>query len=161
DVLGPPRWCARFEEDGAISADRHRTTIPKRLHCLPARLWRSRVSDPRPAWLRLAVLALASIALLSAGCVQSPEATTKKAEEVAEQYLKDGKANEAIIELKTALQVDKDFVPALHALGRAYSVKLWHADAARELSRAQTLAPDSQAIASDLGRALVELGAWK
>ena len=107
-----------------------------------------------------ATLIVLAVVLALSACSQSPAVKKQKALERAEQYLKDGKPNEAIIELRNALQVDKDFVPALYALGRAYSAKAWYADAARELSRAQTLAPDSVPVAAQLGRALVELGAW-
>lgn len=102
----------------------------------------------------MVALALASVA----ACSQSPEVRKQKAVERAETYLKDGKANEAIIELRNALQIDKDYVPALHALGRAYVAKAWYGDAIRELGRAQKVSPDSLTIAIDLGRALVEAG---
>ncbi len=99
--------------------------------------------------------------LLSVSCAQGPDATKQAALERADEYLSQGKPNEAIIELKNALQIDKDFGPALHALGRAYATKASYRDALSELSRAQTLAPDSVAIAVDLGRVLVEVGFWK
>ena len=102
------------------------------------------------------VLALAS----AAACTQSPEAKKQKAVERAEVYLKDGKANEAIIELRNALQIDKGYVPALHALGRAYAAKAWYGDAIRELSGAQKGAPDSVPIAIELGRAFIESGSF-
>src|SRR5512132_3940488 len=108
------------------------------------------------------LLAVLVIALASAtGCSQSPEVKKQKAVERAEAYLKDGKANEAIIEVRNALQIDKDYVPALRALARAYATKAWYADAARELGRAQTLMPDSLEIAGELGRMQVEIGLWK
>jgi tetratricopeptide (TPR) repeat protein len=94
-------------------------------------------------------------------CTQSPEARKQKAVDRAESYLKDGKANEAIIELRNALQIDKDYVPALRALGRAYASKFWHGDAARELARAQTLAPNDTDITIELARSQAELGLWK
>src|SRR4029450_1248728 len=53
------------------------------------------------------------------------------------------------------------FVPAAQGLGRAYAAKSWNGDAVRELQRAQQLSPDSLSIAVDLGRALVQAGAWK
>jgi tetratricopeptide (TPR) repeat protein len=102
------------------------------------------------------VLALALAGAVA--CTQSPEAKKQKAVERAESFLKEGKANEAIIELRNALQIDKDYVPALRALGRAYAAKAWYGDAIRELSRAQKGAPDSVPIAIDLGRAQVESG---
>ena len=105
------------------------------------------------------LIVLAAVLTLGA-CGQSPEVKKQKALERAEQYLKDGKPNEAVIELRNALQIDKDFAPALLALGRAYAAKAWYADAARELGRAQTLLPDSVPVAVELGRVLVDLGAW-
>jgi tetratricopeptide (TPR) repeat protein len=109
----------------------------------------------------LAILSLAVVVAGAGACTQSPEARKQKAVDRAESYLKDGKANEAIIELRNALQIDKDYVPALRALGRAYASKFWHADAARELVRAQTLAPNDTDITIELARAQAELGLWK
>src|SRR5262245_6499301 len=109
----------------------------------------------------LAIVALALVVVATGACTQSPEARKQKAVDRAESYLKDGKANEAIIELRNALQIDKDYVPALRALGHAYVAKSWHADAARELARAQTLAPDNTDIAVELGRAQAELAQWR
>ncbi len=108
---------------------------------------------------RAAALALVSlIATLAGACAQSPEVKKQTAVERAEEHLKNRKANEAVIELRNALQIDRDFVPALHALGRAYLAKSWYTDAARELERANRLAPDSLAIAGDYSRALLESG---
>jgi len=104
---------------------------------------------------------LVFLLLAGAACTQSPEVRKQRALQRGEQYLREGKANEAIVELRNALQVDPDFVPALHALGRAYATKSWYGDALRELVRAQGVAPDSLPVAADLGRALVEVGAWK
>src|SRR5438034_8569018 len=110
---------------------------------------------------RLAVLALVAVSLTSlAACASTPEAKKKRALERAAQYEKDGKLNEAILELRTALTIDQDFVPALQALARAYSAKAWYADAARELTRARKLDPQSIPIQADLGRALVDAGAF-
>ncbi|HKZ05031.1 MAG TPA: tetratricopeptide repeat protein [Methylomirabilota bacterium] len=107
------------------------------------------------------IVAACVLGLVVAGagaCTQSPEVRKQKAVERAEGYLKEGKANEAIIELRNALQIDKDYVPALHALGRAYMAKGWYGDAIRELGRAQKVAPDSMPVAQDLGRSMVEAG---
>src|SRR5262245_61298449 len=111
---------------------------------------------------RLGLLLLAGLFLVaSAACGQSPETKKQKALERGEHYLKDGKLNEAIIEFRTALQVDQDFVPAAQGLGRAYAAKSWNGDAVREFQRAQKLSPDSLSLAIDLGRALVQTGSWK
>lgn len=128
---------------------RRRSSLP-----LPPRL---RFLASRPAH-RMAMLGL--FALVLAACAQSPEAQKQKALERGERYLRNGQYNEAIIELRTALQVDPDFVPALHALGRAYEGRSWFFDAWRELTRAQKLAPGSLPIAVDLGKVLLEFGAW-
>jgi len=109
-----------------------------------------------------AVLLMVALALvLGAACGQSPEAKKQKALARGEQYLKDGKVDEAVIEFRTALQVDENFVPAVQGLGRAYAAKSWYGDAAREFQRAKKLSPDSLPIAVDFGRALVQIGAWK
>src|SRR5262245_1246431 len=105
----------------------------------------------------VAVIALA----LAAACTQSPEVRKQKAIERAEQYLKEGKPNEAVIELRNALQIDSEFVPALVALGRAYAAKGWHADAARELLRAAKLAPNDTSIALMAARELLDVGALR
>ncbi|HEV8226042.1 MAG TPA: tetratricopeptide repeat protein [Methylomirabilota bacterium] len=107
---------------------------------------------------RMTILGL--FVLMLAACAQSPEAQKQKALERGETYLRKGQYNEAIIEFRNALQVDPEFVPALHALGRAYEGRSWFFDAWRELTRAQKLAPDSVPIAVDLGKVLLEFGAW-
>ena len=110
---------------------------------------------------QLRILLVIGLALITGvACGQSPEAKKQKALARGEQYLKDGKLNEAVIELRTALQVDQNYVPAVHALGRAYVAKSWYGDAARELQRAQKLAPDSVPIAADYGRVLIQGRAW-
>ena len=108
-----------------------------------------------------AVLVLALALAGAVACTQSPEAKKQKAVERAEVYLKDGKANEAVIELRNALQIDKDYVPALRALARAYAAKAWYGDAIRELGRAKQLNPDSLPIALELGRAYTESGLFR
>jgi len=86
------------------------------------------------------VLLLTGLALLAGtGCNQSPEVKKQKALQRGEQYLKNGKANEAIIEFRNALQIDQNFLPAVQGLGRAYAAKSWNADAFREFQRAQKL----------------------
>lgn len=107
-----------------------------------------------------AVIMVGLALLVVAGCSESPSAKKQKALERGERYLSEGKANEAVIELRNALQVDPDFVPALHALGRAYMAKVWYADALRELERAQKLAPDSQPVTLAIGRAYLETGVF-
>ena len=116
------------------------------------------IGPSRPRFRLLVLLAMVAGVAAFSGCTQSPEVKKQKAVARAEAFLKSGKANEAIIELRNALQVDKDYVPALHALGRAYMAKAWYGDAVRELSRAQKAAPDQLPIAIDLGRASVESG---
>ena len=109
-----------------------------------------------------AVLLVIGLALVTGlACSPSPEAKKQKAADRGEQYLKDGKINEAIIEFRTALEVDQNFVPAAQGLGRAYAAKSWNGDAVREFQRAQKLSPDSLSVAIDLGRVLLQVGAWK
>src|SRR5215470_16789600 len=101
------------------------------------------------------------VLVASLGCGQSPEGKKQGALTRGEKYLKEGKANEAIIEFRSALQVDPNFVPAIQGLGRAYAAKSWNGDALREFQRAQKLTPDSLSLAADLGHVAVEVGAWK
>ena len=74
-------------------------------------------------------------------------------------YHADGKYNEAIIQLKNALQIDPKFGPALHALGRAYRAKSWGADALRELQRAVEIQPGNLEAHADLAQAYLDLEA--
>ena len=107
-----------------------------------------------------AVLMVGLALLVAAGCSESPATKKQKALERGERYLAEGKANEAVIELRNALQVDPDFVPALQALGRAYVAKSWYADALREFERAQKLAPDSLPVTLAIGRVYLETGVF-
>src|ERR1700730_13631826 len=110
----------------------------------------------------LGILLMIGLVLVTGvACGQSPEVKKQGALTRGEKYLKDGKANEAIIEFRNALQIDQNFVPAVQGLGRAYAAKSWNADALREFQRAQKLSPDSLSLAIDLGRALLQVGAWK
>ncbi len=104
--------------------------------------------------------ALVLLVLLIAACGQSAEVRRQAAMERGDRFLQQRKVNEAIIEYQNALKADDKHVPALHALGRAYTQKYWMFDAARELGRAHKLAEDSLPISIDYGRALVEVGAW-
>src|SRR5438552_7140271 len=110
------------------------------------------------AWGILLIVGLALVAAVS--CAQTPEAKKQGALTRGEKYMKDGKANEAIIEFRNALQIDQNFVPAIQGLGRAYAAKSWYRDALREFQRAQKSAPDSLSLAADVGRSSVEVGAW-
>jgi tetratricopeptide (TPR) repeat protein len=107
-----------------------------------------------------ATLIVGLMLAVAVGCADSPAVKKQKALSRGEQYLKEEKPNEAIIELKNALQVDPDFVPALHALGRAYAAKFWYGDALRELHRAQRLAPDSVPVMVTISRTLLDAGAF-
>src|SRR6202158_3720732 len=110
----------------------------------------------------LGILLVVGLALLAGvACGQTPEAKKQGALTRGEKYLKEGKANEAIIEFRNALQIDQNFVPAIQGLGRAYAAKSWNGDALREFQRAQKLTPDSLSLAADLGRVLVQIGAWQ
>src|SRR5262245_31020428 len=112
----------------------------------------------RPAVLLLLVTATF---LAVAACAQSPDVKRQKAFSRAEQFFKDRRYNEAIIEYQNVLQVDRNYVPALVALGRTYARKYWFLDASRELGLARKLAPDSIDIAVEYGRALIEVGDWE
>ena len=106
----------------------------------------------------LAILLLA--ALGAAACAQDPSIKQQRALERGHAYLAQEKYNEAIIELKNALQIDPMSGVALHALGRAYMGKAWYADALRELQRAVELRPDFAPARIELGRVYLEFEAW-
>ena len=111
-------------------------------------------------WLRRFIAGLVGAALLAA-CSPSPEVTKRQALDRGTRYLAQGKPNEAVVELRTALQVDPTFFPALHALGRAYIAKAWYADALRELTRALKVDPSSVPARIDLGRVWLALEGWE
>src|SRR5437016_269455 len=103
---------------------------------------------------------LVCVTASAVGCAQSPAAKKQKYLEKGAKYYTDGKYNEAVVELKNALQIDPKFVPALIVLGRAYRAKSWNADAARELGRAVELDPSSTEARVDLGQAFLNLESW-
>ena len=119
---------------------------------------RARRSCAHHGALWLALIALLTLTVVA--CSLTSDEKKQKALERGERYAKQAKFNEAIIEFRNALQIDPQFAPVLHGLGRAYAAKSWFGDAWRELTRAQTLLPDSVPVAVDVGKVLLELGAW-
>src|SRR5262245_40535074 len=111
--------------------------------------------------MRRLVLHLLVALFVCAACTQDPAVKKQRAYERGVEFLSKGKYNEAIIELKNALQIDPKFVPALHTLGRAYMAKSWFADALRELQRGSEAVPGNTELRADLGRVFLELEAWK
>ena len=93
------------------------------------------------------------IALLLGACAQDPNVKKQQYLERGLAYQKEAKYNEAILQLKNALQIDPKFAPALHAIGRAYRAKSWSVDAMRELQRAVELEPDNLEARADLAQA--------
>ena len=100
------------------------------------------------------------IALLAGACTQDPNVKKQQYLQRGIAYQAEGKYNEAIIQLKNALQIDPKFAPALHAIGRAYRAKSWSVDALRELHRAVELEPDNVAARVDLGQVYLDLEGW-
>src|SRR3990172_7463589 len=100
------------------------------------------------------------IPLIAAACSEAPAVRKQKSLERGLAYQAAGKHSEAVIELRNALQVDPDFVPALHALGAAYRGKSFHGDALRELQRALRLQPDSLPARAELGQVFLAVEAW-
>ncbi len=72
-----------------------------------------RCSNTNRATCRLSLVALVALVTLlgSAACSQDPGVRKQKALERSEQYLKDNRVNEAIIELRNALQIDPELAP--------------------------------------------------
>jgi tetratricopeptide (TPR) repeat protein len=105
-------------------------------------------------------IALVVIALVVGACSQDPNVKKQQYLEQGIKYQAEGKFNEAVIQLKNALQIDPKFAPALHALGRAYRAKAWTLDALRELQRAVELEPTNVAARADLAQTYLDLEAW-
>jgi hypothetical protein len=53
-----------------------------------------------------------------------------------------GNSTRRLVEFRTVLEVDQNFVPTTQGLGRAYAAKSWNGDAVREFQRAQKLSRD-------------------
>src|SRR4029453_11088508 len=94
--------------------------------------------------------------LLVGGCAQDPNIKKQQYLERGTKFLADGNYNEAVIELKNALQIDPKFAPALQAIGRAYRAKSWYGDAVKELQRAVELAPDNLGARVDLAQVYLD-----
>ena len=112
-------------------------------------------------WKLSALAAAGCLALLIGGCTRDPAVLKQRHFEKAQTYYSQGQYNEAIIELKNALQIDPKFSAAAHLIGRAYAAKAWHLDAVQELRRAVELEPDNLEAHIDLGRAYVAIEAWE
>ena len=89
------------------------------------------------------LLVLASCVFLTLmGCSQDPEAKRAKYFGRGQQYVAQGKPDEAIIEFRNAIQVAPQFAEAHNALGRAYRQKGWIFDARAAFERAIEIRPD-------------------
>ena len=88
----------------------------------------------RAPWARTVTLVVLVLAGFIA-CSSDPATVKARYLERGTKYLADNKYNEAIIEFRNALQVDANYTPALHALGRAYRGKSWSMDALRVFQR--------------------------
>jgi Flp pilus assembly protein TadD len=93
-------------------------------------------------------------------CAQDPEVKKQSYLDRGKAHYASGKYNEAIIELKNALQIDPKFTLALYHLGLSYKEKGWLVDAARELQKVATLTPDWLDGRAALGSVYVEMEAW-
>src|SRR5205823_10500983 len=111
-------------------------------------------------WKLLAFITAGCLGLLASGCTRDPAVAKQRHLEKAQAYYAKKQYNEAIIEVKNALQIDPKFAPAVHLIGRAYAAKAWHLDAMRELGRAVELQPDNIAARVDLGRSYIKLEGW-
>src|SRR5687767_16023327 len=109
---------------------------------------------------RAALLLCIVASVTGAGCSQDPDVKKRQYLERGIAYHAEGKYNEAIIQLKNALQIDPKFGPASHALGRAYRAKSWSADALRELQRAVEIQPDNLEVRADLAQTYLDFDAW-
>src|SRR5882724_5522931 len=94
-------------------------------------------------WTLSVLVAAGCMALLVGACTRDPAIAKQSHLQKARAYYAKSQYNEAIIELKNALQIDPKFSPAVHLIGRAYTAKAWYLDATRELRRAVELDPDN------------------
>src|SRR4026209_2000044 len=98
------------------------------------------------------LILLVALSLVLSACTQDPATKKQQHLDRGVKHLDAGRYTEAVIELKTARSIDPGFVPALHALGRAYYAKAWYLDARRELQRAIDLHPSSTPPRTPTGR---------
>src|SRR5262249_22010038 len=118
------------------------------------------LDDMTVTWKLSALSVAACLVLVASGCTRDPAIAKQRHLSTARDYYPKSQYNEAIIELKNALQIDPKFVPAVHLIGRAYAAKAWHLDAVRELRHAVDLAPEDVEARVDLARAYVKIEAW-
>src|SRR5213593_1838625 len=95
----------------------------------------------------MTLLTVLAGALLLSGCAGDPAAKKQRYYTRGAEYLAAGKYNEAIIEFRSALQVDSDFAEGHHQLGLTYRRKGWVLDARLELEKAASLNPGDPALA--------------
>ena len=112
-------------------------------------------------WTLSALFAAGCVALIVAACTRDPAILKQRHLEKAQAYYAKSQYNEAIIELKNALQVDPKFSPAgaphgpcVHRQGMAPRCRA-------ELRRAVELEPNNLEAHIDLGRAYVAIEAWE
>ena len=85
----------------------------------------------------------AALVIATVACSKDPEAVKRDHFARGNQYLEQQKYNEAIVELKNAVQADPKFGEARARLGAAYLKVGNNGDALRELVRAADLLPQS------------------
>ena len=118
------------------------------------------VLDTRTFKSTRALTAAFALVLILGACTRDPVAAKQRYLDSAKAYYAKHQYNEAIIDLKNALQIDPKFVPAVHLLSRVYVAKAWHLEAAREQRRLVALQPDNLEAHADLGRTYVKIEAW-
>src|ERR1700693_1336577 len=89
-----------------------------------------------------AILLMAGAALL-VSCSSDPNTQKLKYVASGESYFKTGKYQEAVIQFRSALEIDPRFAPAHHLLGRTYLALRNPGSAYRELTEAVTLDPSN------------------
>ena len=109
----------------------------------------------RPGRFFSAVLAVAVLYASLTACSLSPGAATQQHFTRAEQYFRDGKYDEAIVEYRGALQQDPKFAEARFKLAEAYVAKTDYRNAYPEYVRAADLKPDDIAMQMRTGNMLL------
>src|SRR5215831_13291577 len=86
----------------------------------------------KTGWTLSVLVVVGCLALSLSGCTKDPAIAKQRNLDKARDYYAKSQYNEAIIELKNALQIDPKFPPAVHLIGRAYvTIEAWE-DALRE-----------------------------
>jgi Flp pilus assembly protein TadD len=107
---------------------------------------------------RFAWTLLLGIILMSTACSRDPNIRKQKYLESGQRYFKKEKYQEAVIQFRSAIQVDPSFANAHYELARTYSKLQQWGSAYRELARVLELQPQNHQAELDLANLLIAVG---